>query len=121
MKENILYPRRDAGGRSNHKQGHILELKCLIFSLFITINIVVLPSANAQNGATLYTENCVACHAAMTGGDGSVLYTRDDRSVKSSEALNKQVNRCQSSLGLNWSNAQISSVQQYLNKTFYKF
>ncbi len=121
MKENILYPCRDAYRCSNHKQGRHFALKRLIYSLFVIVNIVVLPSLSAQDGAALYAENCVACHAAMTGGDGSVLYTRDDRSVKSSDALHKQVNRCQSSLGLNWSNAQINSVQQYLNNSFYKF
>jgi len=37
------------------------------------------------------------------------------------DALTKQVNRCQSSLGLDWSNENITAVQQYLNATFYKF
>jgi mono/diheme cytochrome c family protein len=78
-------------------------------------------TVNAEDGSSLHAENCIACHASMTGGDGSVLYTREDHSVKSVDDLRKQVNRCQSSLGLNWSDEQISSVQQYLNTSFYKF
>ncbi len=31
--------------------------------------------AFAEDGELLHQENCITCHAAMTGGDGSVLYT----------------------------------------------
>lgn len=93
----------------------------LILPLLILLGIIFLQTAAAEDGAALHEENCIACHAAMTGGEGSVLYTRADRAVKSSDALTKQVNRCQSSLGLAWSNATINSVQQYLNQSFYKF
>ena len=77
--------------------------------------------ALAEDGPTLHEENCIACHSAMTGGDGSVLYTRKNRNVTSSEALTKQVNRCQSSLELNWSEQQINAVHSYLNKMYYNF
>jgi len=85
--------------------------------------IVALLNSNvlAENGITLHADNCVACHAAMTGGEGTVLYTREDHAVKNFDELGKQVNRCQSSLGLNWSKGQIESVQQYLNSTFYNY
>ena len=113
MIEKLLYPSR--------VPFHGLKTKTLAISLITLIIISFFATANAQDGATLHGENCIACHAAMTGGDGSVLYTRNDRGVNSSDALTKQVNRCQSSLGLNWSNDQINSVQQYLNKSFYQF
>ena len=109
----ILYPSRDPV--------HELASKVGVISLFIWVNVTFLQTAHAQDGKALHQENCIACHAAMTGGEGSVLYTRDDRGVKSLDALSKQVDRCQSSLGLNWSNDHISSVQQYLNELFYKF
>ena len=112
MMKIILYPSRD--------QIHFLASKILVISLFLA-NAIFLVSVHAQDGSTLHSENCIACHAAMTGGDGSVLYTRDDRTVKSSDVLSKQVDRCQSSLDLNWSNDQIDSVQQYLNTLFYQF
>lgn len=89
--------------------------------LFILLGIIFLQTAAAEDGAVLHEKNCIACHAAMTGGEGTILYTRDDRAVKTSDELTKQVNRCQSSLGLDWSNTQINSVQQYLNQSFYSF
>jgi len=75
----------------------------------------------ADTGNQLHEENCIACHAAMTGGDGSVLYTRKDRKAMSSSALNKQVNRCQTSLGLNWNTDQVNVVHDYLNTMFYHY
>ncbi len=80
-----------------------------------------LYAADAQSGKNLHQENCIACHAAMTGGDGSVLYTRKDHRATSKETLAKQVNRCQSSLGLNWSTTQQQDVQQFLNDMFYNY
>ncbi len=113
MNENILYPSREPKRCST-----INSLAILL--VFLTYNIILIP-VNAEDGSSLHAENCIACHAAMTGGDGSVLYTRDDRNVDSLDALSKQIDRCQSSLDLNWSSDQISSVQQYLNKSFYEF
>lgn len=88
----------------------------LFFLLLCCINFTF-----AQSGSQLHQANCIACHAAMTGGDGSLLYTRNNRRVTSPESLAKQVHRCQSSLGLNWSAAQQQSVQQFLNESYYKF
>ena len=96
-------------------------MKRLIFLtlvVFFTSSIVV---ANTEAGRKLHQENCVSCHAAMTGGDGTVLYTRTDRRVNSSDGLQKQIHRCQSSLELNWSAQQLQDVHQYLNTNFYNF
>jgi cytochrome c2 len=113
MNENILYPSRNSLRK--------LANKTFAISLFICVSATILQTTYAEDGAALHQENCIACHAAMTGGDGSVLYTRDDHAVKSSGALSKQVDRCQSSLGLAWSKDQIGAVQQYLNSSFYQF
>jgi len=121
MKENILYPSRDPKSYMHQNQDRKHTFKFSLYTLMALLAISAFSIAHAQDGTTLHAENCIACHAAMTGGEGSVLYTRDDRNVKSSEALSKQVNRCQSSLGLNWSKEQINAVQQYLNKSFYHF
>ena len=94
--------------------------RILLFTLLalFTSSIAI---ADSEAGKTLHQENCISCHAAMTGGDGTVLYTRSDRRVNSSNALQKQIHRCQSSLGLNWSQQQLNDVHQYLNANFYKF
>lgn len=94
-------------------------MKKLLIALFAISPL--LNAADSQLGNNLHQENCIACHAAMTGGDGSVLYTRKDHRVTSKDSLAKQIYRCQSSLGLNWSAEQQGHVQQYLNESFYNY
>ncbi len=77
--------------------------------------------ADAAAGKELHDANCVACHAKMTGGDGSTLYTRSKRRVTSPEGLTKQVRRCATNLNLTWFDDEIDSVSSYLNKEYYKF
>ena len=96
-------------------------MKRKLIVLFTTLCITSSQAALAEDGVVLHQENCIACHAAMTGGEGSVLYTRKDNKVKSIEALTKQVNRCQTSLELKWTANQVTSVRNYLNTSFYKF
>ena len=94
------------------------------FMKIILIFSLILPPTFAQDlnkGEVLHRDNCIACHAAMTGGDGSVLYTRNDRRVTSLELLSKQVNRCQSSLGLGWTAKDIENVQHFLNVNYYHY
>ena len=78
-------------------------------------------AADLKRGKQLLDENCIKCHADMMGGDGSKIYTREDRRIDSLEALNKQVHRCKTSLGVPWPEDQIADVVAYLNKTYYKF
>lgn len=96
-----------------------MKKQFLLFTVLVVSCIFQL--VKAESGATLHQENCIACHAAMTGGDGSILYTRNDHKVKSSETLTKQVNRCQTSLGLNWTEQQINAVHTHLNSMYYHF
>lgn len=69
----------------------------------------------------IYKTHCVACHAAMTGGDGHVLYQRDDRLVRNRNDLRARVDFCRTSLGLSWSPTQIQAVSDYLNRQYYRF
>ncbi|MGF1546064.1 MAG: c-type cytochrome [Thiotrichales bacterium] len=83
-----------------------------------------LPAVNAadlQKGETLHNAKCISCHVRMTGGDGSVLYTRSDRKVTSYEALETQVRRCDANLQTKWFDDDILSVTAYLNQAHYKF
>ena len=73
------------------------------------------------DGRTLHQQNCVACHANMTGGDGSTLYTRKDRRVSTLKGLGAQVRLCESNLGLTWFDDQVDAVVSYLNENYYKF
>ena len=57
----------------------------------------------------------------MTGGDGTVLYQRDDKIVTSMDGLHKRVIHCASSAAPDWTEADINAVTNYLNENYYHF
>lgn len=97
----------------------------MTFRLSIVLASILLSqlsyAADVQRGRQLHNENCVSCHKNMLGGDGSGIYTREDRRIGSYEALRHQVKRCKNSMGASWPDDQIEDVITYLNETFYKF
>lgn len=96
-------------------------MKSFIFGLYIFVTITTLHAEDNHHGSELHSKHCVGCHSAMTGGDGTVLYTRHSRTVGSLDELESRVQYCQSSLELNWTSSQNLSVKQYLNQSYYKF
>ena len=78
-------------------------------------------SADANVGKALVAKNCVSCHAESFGGDGSSIYTRDLRKVKTSKGLVAQVRNCNTMIGLKWFEDEELNVAKYLNQTYYKF
>jgi mono/diheme cytochrome c family protein len=75
--------------------------------------------ADAAGGKRLHARHCIECHSSMTGGDGSVLYTREQRLVHSLPQLQARVRYCQAGLELGWTDAQIVGVVEYLNRRYY--
>jgi mono/diheme cytochrome c family protein len=92
----------------------------LIFGLSLS-SLASAQAADLKRGQQLLEENCIKCHASMVGGDGSKIYTREDRRIDSLDALNAQVHRCKTSLGVSWPEDQIADVVAYLNHKYYKF
>ena len=92
----------------------------LLFTLFILLASASITS-NAEDGKKLHDTHCQACHVGMTGGDGSLLYTRDNRRVTSLEKLENQVRRCESNLELKWFDEDINNVVEFLNANYYHF
>lgn len=80
-----------------------------------------LATADIKNGKELHDANCISCHAAKMGGDGTGIYTRDNSRIETYPALVKQVHRCRDSLGIPWPTNDVNDVVEYLNKNFYKF
>ncbi|MDI1298210.1 cytochrome c [Methylotenera sp.] len=78
-------------------------------------------SADANAGKALVAKNCVSCHAESFGGDGSGIYTRESRKVKTSKGLVAQVRSCNTMIGLKWFEDEELNVAKYLNQTYYKF
>ena len=78
-------------------------------------------SADAKTGKALVEKNCVSCHAESFGGDGSSIYTREFRKVKTSKGLVAQVRNCNTMIGLKWFEDEELNVAKHLNQTYYKF
>lgn len=78
-------------------------------------------SADANAGKALVAKNCVSCHAESFGGDGSSIYTREFRKVRTSKGLVAQVRNCNTMIGLKWFEDEELNVAKYLNQTYYKF
>ena len=96
-----------------------LLLFCL---LLITSNGYADPfqKAVALAGKALVDKNCISCHAESFGGDGSAIYTREYRKVKTSKGLVAQIRNCNTMIGLKWFEDEELNVASYLNKTYYK-
>lgn len=105
-------------------------MKSLLLKSSLTVSLLVIgqiavaepfANADAKAGEALVTKNCVSCHAESFGGDGSKIYTRESRKVKSSKGLTAQVRNCNTMLGLKWFEDEESNVAKYLNNTYYHF
>lgn len=77
--------------------------------------------ADIKNGKELHQGNCTSCHISMQGGDGSSIYTRENKRIESHPALIKQVKRCRDSLGVPWPEEHVNDVVEYLNNNFYNY
>jgi mono/diheme cytochrome c family protein len=77
--------------------------------------------ADAAKGKALVEKHCISCHAGSFGGDGSGIYTRDDRIVKSASGLVQQIRNCNTNLGLQWFDEDELNVARYLNERYYRF
>lgn len=78
------------------------------------------PTVMAQ-GKDLHDAACLQCHASLTGGKPTSLYTRADRKVTTLAKLQQRVKGCAIAADANWSDAERESVVKYLSKTFYGF
>jgi len=78
-------------------------------------------AADAKAGKALVEKNCISCHASSFGGDGSAIYTREYRKVKSTKGLVAQIRNCNTMLDLKWFEDEELNVAKYLNQSYYKF
>lgn len=98
--------------------------KTIIHSVLITIAASCSFTASAdtetdkekqfEHGEKMHTEHCYKCHTDK-------VYTRDNRFVKSINALSKQVVRCKDNLGIPWFDEDTTAVVHFLNEKYYKF
>ncbi len=86
----------------------------LSLAAMLLIPVMHAGAADIARGQSLVQQHCMACH-------DNGIYTRPNRRVTSLPGLQKQVRRCELSLGLKWFDDDINDVTAYLNDTFYKF
>jgi mono/diheme cytochrome c family protein len=96
-----------------------LSASCLILVLLTVLPLTSPIAATSEealvaHGKELHDEFCVGCHT-------DAVYTRENRRVKSLEALKKQVVRCRDMNDLLWYDEDIEAVVQFLNTRYYKF
>ncbi len=99
-------------------------------SVFIATLGFLLPSlalaqamllGDAKHGQKLHQAKCVACHVQQYGGDGSEMYKRADRKVRSIEGLMARVAGCNRQVNAGFSTDDVNDVVSYLNETYYRF
>lgn len=98
----------------------------LIFCFLIISSITAyaddpFAQGDAKVGKAMVEKNCITCHAAKYGEDGSGIYTRENRKVNSSSQLLTQIRNCNTMLGLKWFEDEELNVAKYLNQAYYKF
>lgn len=87
----------------------------------LTVQADPFAQADAGKGKMLVEKNCISCHASSFGGDGSGIYTREDRIINSSKGLVQQIRNCNTNLGLQWFDDDELNVARYLNERYYRF
>ncbi|MFK7794173.1 MAG: hypothetical protein AB8B89_02380 [Gammaproteobacteria bacterium] len=95
-------------------------MKLLPSLLLLSLAFVTL-SSHAEDGQALHQSECTECHGRITGGDGHVIYTRDESIVKNTSELNTRVTHCANGASTGWKESQISAVTDYLNQQFYHY
>ena len=81
----------------------------------ISLMLLLLPMTafSEDRGEMLYQNHCVACHE-------STVHIREDRKVKSYADLEQYTRRFAGLAGVEWSEADMELVIEYLNRTRYK-
>ena len=72
------------------------------------------PKHGEARGELLYATHCSACHTAK-------IHWREQKLATDWNSLKGQVRRWQASIGLNWSEEEITDVTHYLNAIHYGF
>ncbi len=67
-----------------------------------------------QHGEEAHKNHCYKCHT-------DDMYTRENRFVKSIDALSQQVVRCKEGSDIPWFDEDSDAVVQFLNKKYYRF
>lgn len=93
----------------------------LAFIPFSLAHATPFEKGDAAKGKALADKQCQACHVSLFKGDGSGVYTRADRKVKTPAQLAARISGCNANTGAGWFPEDELDVAAHLNKTYYKF
>ncbi|MEQ1668585.1 MAG: cytochrome c [Sulfuriferula sp.] len=90
-------------------------------SIVVSTSALAFDKGDPKIGKTLVDKSCLSCHVSMYGGDGSKIYTRADRKVKTPQQLAARVSGCNANTGAGFFPEEEAHVTAYLNQQYYKF
>ena len=94
---------------------------CLLGVSLVQAQPAMFKDADYKLGEKLIAESqCVACHVAKVGGDGSAIYKPQGR-INTAAILRGMVERCNTELNLGMFPEDVHSVAAVLNRDHYKF
>jgi hypothetical protein len=100
-----------------------LKALCAATILLLPISASANPfdKGDPRIGKVLVEKSCVSCHVSISGGDGSELYRRPDRIVKTPSQLLSRIRVCNTNANAGWFPEDELHVAAYLNQTYYHF
>jgi len=93
----------------------------LAMGAIAAISAYAAEKVDIKAGQTLHDKHCVACHVQRWGGDGSAVYTRPDRLIKSLDALRQRVAACNAQTDAKLFPEDEANVAAYLAQRYYRF
>ncbi|MEW5943967.1 MAG: cytochrome c [Pseudomonadota bacterium] len=101
-------------------------MKTLFASITLLLAAMPLHADPFENGdpkigKTLVEKSCTACHVSMFGGDGSKIYTRPNRKIKTAQQLIARMRVCNTNAGAGWFPEEEMHAAAYLNQAYYHF
>lgn len=101
-------------------------MRTLIATLFLLLAFGAqagepLDATDTAKAKALHDKSCIGCHSRMYGGDGSKIYTRDDRILSSKQQLLQRVAVCNAQAKAGWRPEEEASVAAWLNQRYYHF
>ena len=101
---------------------HIVIATLLLLSLTATAQAAPFAKGDVAAGEKSFEKHdCKSCHVRMLGGDGSAIFTREKRKIKTASSLTTQIQNCSTNLGLMLFEDEEENLAAYLNKKYYKF
>ena len=79
------------------------------------------PNGDPNIGQKLEEKSCRACHVSMYGGDGSKVYTRPNRIIKTPQQLLARIDTCNANTNAGLFPEDEVNIAAFLNQQYYKF